>query len=158
MPIARTRIATIIGLDLVVTSDGDRIIASDFQRASRTKSAAPDDPLLRDAITQTRAYFSRRLERFDLPLRFEGTPLSREIYAAVASLSFGELVSYGEIARAIGHPGSHRAVAAAMGRSTLDLFVPAHRVIGADGRIKGAGEGSIRLRLLEHEGIRLRPG
>lgn len=151
MPIARCRILTPLGLDLRVGSDGERIVESAFvRRGAPARGGA--DALLREARAQVRAYFARRLERFDLPLALTGTPFAREVYALVAALSFGELVSYADIARAAGRPLSHRGVAAAMARTPLDLFVPAHRVLGADGRIKGAGPNSLRRRLLAHEG------
>ena len=111
----------------------------------------PSDALLAEAREQVRAYFSRRLKRFDLPLLFGGTPFEVAAWRAVAALAFGEFVSYADVARAIGKPLAHRGVARAMTRAPLDLLVPAHRVIGADGRIKGAGRGSLRVRLAAFE-------
>jgi methylated-DNA-[protein]-cysteine S-methyltransferase len=151
VPLATIRIATPFRLDLLVAGDGERITASDFVAPKRSASAAPRDPLLLEAQARVRAYFGRRLKRFDLPLALEGTPFCEAVWRAVASLYFGEFVSYAEVARAVGHPLAHRGVAAAMGRSPLDLFVPAHRVIGADGRVRGAAPGSVRLRLVEFE-------
>ena len=155
MTIVRARLETPLGFDLSVATDGEAIVESAFARRIRAARTRPTHPLLREAEAQVRAYFARRLGRFELPLAFTGTPLSREIYALVASLAFGEVVSYGDVARALGPPRSHRAVAAAMGRTPLDLFVPAHRVIGADGKIKGAAPNSLRRRLLKHEGVKL---
>ena len=145
------RITTPLGLDLVVTSDNDDIVASTFAKPNPTRRAVPH-PLLAEARRQVKAYFARRLLSFDLPLRFEGTPLQVEIWRFVSRLSFAEVISYGDVGHALGHPNIHRAVAAAMGCAPFDLFVPAHRVIGADGRIKGAGAGSLRRRLLIYEG------
>ena len=143
--------------DFIVKSDGASILASDFvlKKTSRKiyKPLARSErgALLGEAALQVRAYFARRLKRFDLPLALHGTPFQIAVWQAVADLAFGEFVSYAEVARAIGKPLAHRGVAMAMGRTPLDLFVPAHRVIGADGRVKGAGPGSLRLRLVRFE-------
>lgn len=147
------RIATPLGLDLLVATDGDAITASDFVSRKRTKAAqaASTQPLLDEVSRQVKAYFARHLLRFDLPLRFEGTQLQIEIWRFVSRLRFAEVISYGDVGNALGRPHLHRAVAAAMGSSPFALFVPAHRVIGADGRIKGAGPNSLRRRLLIFE-------
>ncbi|MDQ2872918.1 MAG: methylated-DNA--[protein]-cysteine S-methyltransferase, partial [Candidatus Eremiobacteraeota bacterium] len=150
-------IKTPLGLTLRVTSDGTSIVASDFVRVTRPKRAAPvTDSVLREATRQVDAYFRKRLQRFDLPLHFSGTPFQVAVWQLVSQLEFGEVMSYGEVGRAIGHPLSHRGVAAAMGKAPFDLFVPAHRIIGADGRIKGSAPGSLRRRLLAFEGVPIR--
>ena len=150
VPLATIRIPTPLRRDLLVASDGERIVASDFVAAKRGAKARPD-PLLAEAQAQVLAYSKRRLLRFDLPLLLEGTPFCEAVWGAVASLSFGEFVSYADVARAVGRPLAHRGVAAAMGRTPLDLFVPAHRVVGADGRVKGGTPGSTRLMLVAFE-------
>lgn len=147
----RCRIPTPLRRDLLIIGNGEAILSSDFVPPSRVPDAKPSDALLAEAREQVEAYFRRRLLRFDLPLSFDGTDLQVAAWRAVASLAFGEFVSYGDIARAIGKPLAHRGVAAAMARTKIDLFVPAHRVVGADGRIKGAGPRSLRLRLAEFE-------
>ncbi len=110
---------------------------------------------MREAKAQINAYLRKRLRRFDLPLALHGTPFQLDVWHLVAQLETGELISYGDVARAIGAPRAHRGVAMAMGRTPLDLLIPAHRVVGSDGRVKGAGPNSMRRRLLRFENIRL---
>ena len=135
---------------MIVGNDG-AIVGSSFVPRKRGSKRKPADALLAEAAMQVRAYFAGQLRRFDLPLAFSGTEFQRRVWSAVASLSFGEFVSYADVARAIGKPLAHRGVAAAMAATPMDLFVPAHRVIGADGRVKGAAPRSLRLRLVEFE-------
>lgn len=151
------RVPTPFGRDLIVESRDGSIVASTFAPPRRSaRGARVTDPLLREARTQVAAYCAKRIARFDLPLRFIGTPFQCRVWELVSQLEVGEVVSYADVARAIGHPLSHRGVAAAMARSPYDLFVPAHRVVGADGKIKGAGAHSMRRRLLAFEGVTLR--
>lgn len=145
------RIPTPFRRDLLVTSNGRAIVEARFAASHGRNLRATADPLLEEAAVQARAYFARRLRRFDLPLDPPGTPFARTIWGLVASLSFGEFVSYADLARAAGRPLAHRGVAMAMRATPIALFVPAHRVVGSDGRVRGAGPGSMRLRLVEFE-------
>jgi len=148
-------LSTPIGAVLHVRASGGQIVGCSFHARMRPGASPPRDPLLREARAQLQAYFRKRLRRFDLPLALEGTPFQCAVWQLVAGLETGELISYGDVARAIGAPLAHRGVAAAMKRTPYDLLIPAHRVIGADGRVKGAGPNSLRRRLLAFEGISL---
>jgi methylated-DNA-[protein]-cysteine S-methyltransferase len=147
---AKIYVPTPWGRDLALTANGDAIIAAAFV-AKRVRRPSASDPLLREAAAQVRAYFARRLRAFDVPLAPDGTPFARAVYALAAQLRFGEFVSYADVARAAGRPLAHRGVALAMRRSPIDLLIPAHRVVGSDGRVRGARPGSIRLRLVAFE-------
>lgn len=59
---------------------------------------------------------------------------------AVRQIPKGQTRSYGEVARAIGHPGAARAVGTVM-KLNHDPTVPCHRVIRADGRLGGYNRG-----------------
>lgn len=147
------RVPTPLGVRLELRTNGLAITASAFTARRVTKPPAQLHPLLSEAIRQVRAYFGRRLRRFNLPLKLEGTTLQIAVWQLVSGLEFGELISYADVARAVGRPGTHRAVAAAMRATPLDLLIPAHRVIGSDGRLHGAAPRSLRRRLLALEGI-----
>jgi len=114
-------------------------------------------PLLDEAARQLRAYFAGDLVSFDLPLELLGTEFQRRCWLALASIPYGQTVSYGEQARRLGlGPDSARAVGGANGRNPLPIVLPCHRVIGADGSLTGFGGGlDVKRYLLEHEGALL---
>jgi methylated-DNA-[protein]-cysteine S-methyltransferase len=117
-------------------------------------------PVLDEAARQLDAYFAGELVAFDLPLELNGSEFNRRCWLALASIPYGQTVSYGEQARrlGLGHDAA-RAVGAANGRNPLPVVLPCHRVIGADGSLTGFGGGlDVKRFLLEHEGALLRLG
>ena len=98
-------------------------------------------------------YFAGERVEFDLPLKAIGSPFQRRVWAELEQIPYGRTISYGELARRIGSPGTPRAVGMANGRNPISIIVPCHRVIGADGTLTGYGGGVERKRfLLELEG------
>ena len=82
-----------------------------------------------------------RLE-FDVPIDLGDRPAwDQAVLGAVAAIPWGQTASYAEIARRIERPGAARAVGGAVGRSPIGIIVPCHRVIGADGTLRGYGGG-----------------
>lgn len=84
------------------------------------------------------AYFAGELEVFEVAVRLVGTEFERAVWAELGRLKYGELVSYGELARRLGKPaGAARAVGAAVGKNPVPIVVPCHRVIGSRGEMTG---------------------
>jgi methylated-DNA-[protein]-cysteine S-methyltransferase len=113
--------------------------------------------VLAEAVGQFDAYFDGDLVTFELPLDLHGTEFQRRCWVALASIPYGQTVSYGEQALRLGL-GSEaaRAVGAANGRNPVPIVLPCHRVIGANGSLTGFGGGlDVKRRLLEHEGALL---
>jgi methylated-DNA-[protein]-cysteine S-methyltransferase len=101
------------------------------------------------AVTeQLDAYFDGHLTDFDLPVSMAGTDFQRRVWAELRNIPYGTTISYGELARRIGRPGSARAVGLANGRNPISIVVPCHRVIGAGGDLTGYGGGVARKRQL----------
>ena len=150
----RTVVDTPIGPVGLVASDS-AVSAVLFN--GRRIRAEGGSPLLDEAARQLRAYFAGELVSFDLPLELCGTEFQRRCWLALASIPYGQTVSYGEQARRLGlGPDSARAVGAANGRNPLPILLPCHRVIGADGSLTGFGGGlDVKRYLLEHEGALL---
>jgi methylated-DNA-[protein]-cysteine S-methyltransferase len=114
-------------------------------------------PVLDEAARQLEAYFDGELLDFDLPLELHGTEFQRECWLALATIPYGQTVSYGEQARRLGLGSDKaRAVGAANGSNPLPIVLPCHRVIGADGSLTGFGGGlHVKRFLLELEGALL---
>lgn len=88
-----------------------------------------------------------------------GTAFQRLVWAALREIPRGERISYRELAQRVGRPRAVRAVASAVAANPVLLLVPCHRVIGADGRLRGyAGGVDRKRRLLEMEGATGRAG
>jgi methylated-DNA-[protein]-cysteine S-methyltransferase len=99
------------------------------------------DPLaVAPAIAELEAYFAGRLREFSLPLdlRTAGA-FDARVWTAARQISYGETASYGALALMAGYPGAARAVGGSMSRCPFFPVVPCHRVIHADGAIRGWG-------------------
>jgi O-6-methylguanine DNA methyltransferase len=103
-------------------------------------------------IAELIAYSKGQLQDFTTSLDMWGTEFQRAVWQAVARIPYGETRSYADIARLVGRPRAFRAVGAANGANPLPLFVPCHRVIGADGALTGYGGGvALKEQLLKME-------
>ena len=72
--------------------------------------------------------------RLQLP---EMTDFRRKVIVTTRRLRYGETVSYGELARRVGHPGAARAVGTAMSTNRFPIVVPCHRVLASGGKLGG---------------------
>lgn len=99
-----------------------------------------DPPAVAPVIAELDAYFAGRLRDFSLPLDLRGArPFDVAVWTATRQIPYGETASYGELAMMAGHRGAARAVGGSMSRCPLFPVVPCHRVIHADGSIRGWG-------------------
>ena len=150
---ARTLDTPIGKLGLVASDAGLSHVRFHARPARSPESCA----VLDDTVEQLEAYFAGDLIDFDLPLDLQGTEFQRKCWLALATIPYGQTVSYGEQARRLGlGSDAARAVGAANGQNPLPLVLPCHRVIGADGSLTGFGGGlHVKRFLLEHEGALL---
>lgn len=157
MIIFHTRIDSPIGPLLLAASDAGMhtIEFHDAKHPVKRDSSwqEGDHPLLQRAEQQLREYFAGTRRSFDLPLAPQGTPFQRRVWQALETISYGQTLSYGQLAASLGSPTASRAVGAANGRNPLPIVVPCHRVIGASGALTGFGGGlPTKQFLLELEG------
>jgi methylated-DNA-[protein]-cysteine S-methyltransferase len=94
-------------------------------------------------------YFEGRRRAFDLPLDLRSrTGFSRDILERLARVPYGEVTTYGTLAKAAGKPQAARAVGTVMNRNPIPIVLPCHRVVGSTGSLVGYGGGLDRKRLL----------
>ena len=78
----------------------------------------------------------------------------RKIYTALRKVPFGQVITYGQLARAAST--SPRVVGRAMALNKVPLFIPCHRVIKSDGTLGGFTPSiEIKKALLRLEGIEI---
>ena len=105
---------------------------------------------------RVRGYFAGSHDTFaDVELDLDWcTPFQRAAVEAMRSIPYGEVATYGEVAALAGHPNAQRAVGSVCASNRFSLFVPCHRVVGADGLGPYGSLGpSYKRRLLELEGV-----
>lgn len=89
--------------------------------------------------------FERRATRErPLTLSLQGTNFQLKVWEALLRVPPGALVSYGDIARSIGHPDAQRAVGTAVGQNPIAYLIPCHRVIRSSGAFGEYRWGSAR--------------
>ena len=84
----------------------------------------------------------------DLPLDIRGTAFQERVWQALRKIPAGTTRSYAQIAREVGRPASHRAVANACGANRIAVAIPCHRVVASDGGVGGYAFGVARKKAL----------
>ncbi len=146
-----TLIATSTALVEVRLPSGDRD-SHFYPSEGPGKCAEGSNAVLEQAERELSEYFEGERREFSTPLAPAGTAFQKSVWEALLKIPYGETRSYAGQARLAGHPRAARAVGAANGRNPLPLFIPCHRVIGADGSLTGFGGGlEVKAWLLAHE-------
>ncbi|HPL82518.1 MAG TPA: MGMT family protein, partial [Anaerolineaceae bacterium] len=75
------------------------------------RSSKPRMPIQAELEAQYKAYFAKKLKRFDLPLAMDGlSPFTQKVLKLLQDLPFGEICSYKELAIQAGKPDAARTV------------------------------------------------
>lgn len=104
---------------------------------------------------QLDAYFSGKLQTFNYPPSSAGTEFQQRVWQAIANTPYGQVATYGDIARILG--SAARAVGQACGKNPLPIIIPCHRIVSANGLggfslSNNPFELNIKRWLLTHEG------
>ena len=156
---ALIRLPSPIGrLELTADAEGIRSLSIETDgRLPLEETPETPSPLLRQAADQLDEYFAGTRQVFALPVHLtRGTEFQRSVWARLATLRFGDVISYGALGSEIGRVGSGRAIGGAVGANPVPIIVGCHRVLATSGQITGYSAGAgipTKAWLLDHEGI-----
>ncbi|NTU19948.1 methylated-DNA--[protein]-cysteine S-methyltransferase [Brevibacillus sp. HB1.2] len=97
-------------------------------------------------------YFSGKRQSFSVSLWMKGTDFQKSVWHTLTTIPYAHKITYTELAALIGKENAVRAVGNANGKNRLNIIVPCHRIIGANGSLTGYSGGLWRKEwLLTHE-------
>lgn len=152
-----------LGTVVLAVAPGGRVVACSFdvedevadRIARRLSPRVLRQPGRLDGVRrELDDYLLGRRTSFDCTVDLAlATPFQREVLGSLAArATYGETISYGALARALGRPKAGRAVGAALRANPCCVLVPCHRVVAADGALTGyAGGVEAKRRLLDLE-------
>jgi len=134
---------------------GDKV--SDEKTYRNEKAPTKTNDITALCKQQLTEYFVGKRQTFTVPLDPQGTSFQQSVWHCLSKIPFGEITSYGDIAKMLNNPRASQAVGGANGRNPITLIVPCHRVIGGNGSLTGyAGGIERKLWLLNHEGAHIK--
>src|SRR3989339_772543 len=150
---------------LRLTSDNDYLLEvnyiEDTKKRLSNKRDKSDNPnniqselpqVILDAKKQFEDYFASKRDTFDIPIKPEGTEFQQKVWGELRKIPYGEVKSYGDIAKIIGSSDASRAVGLACKMNHLLIVIPCHRVLGVNNKLTGFAIGVDKKSfLLNHE-------
>ena len=144
---------------MLLASDGTSLTALDFaDTGDGIRGTQKDLPVFEETFRWLNLYFDGKVPNCMPQLAPKGTAFQHAVWDILRTIPYGELTTYGAIAKRLetrtGKRMSAQAVGGAVGRNPISILIPCHRVIGANGSLTGyAGGLDKKEYLLEIEGV-----
>lgn len=107
---------------------------------------------LKECCIQLDEYFAGVRTEFTVKLAPQGTDFQKKVWEALIKIPCGQTISYMEMAAALGRDKAIRAVGHANAKNPISIIIPCHRMLGANGALRGYAGGLWRKEwLLSHE-------
>ena len=105
-----------------------------------------DLPIFGQVESWLESYFSGKQTSITIPLQPKGTSFQQRVWQILQEISYGETMTYGEIAHRIAKEKgvetfSAQAVGQAVGKNPISILIPCHRVLGKNGALTGYAGG-----------------
>lgn len=146
-------LAEVNGLRFVLGLRGGKVaLCRTVREDEEVPESQPESAAFEQAVRELGEYFAGVRREFEIATDVRGSAFETKVWEAIKTVGYGELRSYGDIARAISRPKAVRAVGSAIGRNPAWIFVPCHRIVRSDGSLGGyAGGSSMKRYLLDIE-------
>jgi AraC family transcriptional regulator of adaptative response/methylated-DNA-[protein]-cysteine methyltransferase len=126
----------------------EEALCSEFPHATVVASQTTGSLALDDWMRALEMHLAGAAPHPDLPLDLRGTAFQIKVWRFLLSVPEGQVISYREVADAVGAPKAARAVASACASNRVAVLVPCHRVLRGDGGLGGYRWGLARKRAL----------
>lgn len=149
--------------EITMASDGEALIGvwfcgqKYFASTLSTERTEKNLPIFEESKRWLDEYFEGHNPNFMPAIHLKGTSFQLTVWQILASIPYGQTITYGDIAQKIASTTgrahiSAQAVGNAVSHNPISIFVPCHRVVGANGNLTGyAGGIEKKDRLLELE-------
>ena len=140
----------------MLVASGDALIGLYFEAHTYPPAAdligqltsTTGDSVLTQAESELREYLRGERQSFDVKISTSGDEFSERVWQKLLEIPFGETTTYGAIAAELGSTGLAQRVGQSVGHNPLCIFIPCHRVLGANGQLTGYAGGLDRKRTL----------
>lgn len=118
------------------------------------KIPLPVSPLIKSVIKQIDEYLYGKRRDFTFPISPKGTDFQVKIWKLLSRIPYGTSLAYVKVAQAFGESKMVRAIASAIAKNPLLIFIPCHRVVGSDESLVGYSGGiTTKRQLPERDGF-----
>lgn len=148
----------------ILSSDGHALTGLSMQAPRFNQETLEGDstrqelPVFAQARQWLDDYFAGKNPEIDFPLAPQGSKFRQSVWKILAEIPWGEVKTYGEIAKQIssmtGKNMAAQAVGGAVGHNSIPIIIPCHRVVGSKGNLTGYASGiDIKIALMNIENI-----
>lgn len=131
---------------------GEKKLAKEWPGATLTR----DDKATAKTAKEILKGWPGDFSNVTMPLVLYGTDFQLKVWRELLKIKSGKTTTYQDIAKKLGKPTASRAVGSAVGKNTISIVVPCHRVINKSGsRVNYAWGPEIKLALLKGEGAKV---
>ncbi len=125
------------GVCAVRMADTDAELENDLRAEFSAATISRDDQALREPVNKVLNHLTNKEPQLDLPLDIRATAFQRQVWEKLRAIPYGQTLSYGDVAKALGKPGAVRAVGRACATNPVALVIPCHRVVREDQSLGG---------------------